>query len=217
MRSGLNPLSLQIYPTVKIAIYMEKDYLLKSRAFREEAERVLRSSGMIEIWSSAGCRVNIVGSMRMDLMARHRDIDLHVYSSSITEESSFAIGARMARNPAVKEIRCINGLHTDERCMAWHVTYDAGDGVCWQFDIIHIEEGSGFDGFFERMADRIVAVATPEQRETILRLKFETPEGEEIHGVEYYEAVISCGITTMDALRDWLPGRRSGKFYYWMP
>lgn len=196
---------------------MTENYFVRSKLFREEAEKILRESGFMEIWANAGCRVNIVGSMRMDLMARHRDIDLHVYSSSITEESSFAIAARMAGNPAVKEMKCINGLHTDEHCLAWHVTYEASDGSRWQFDIIHIEEGTEFDGFFERMADRIAAVATPEQRETILRLKFETPEGEEIHGVEYYEAVISCGITTMEALRDWLPGRRSGKFYYWMP
>lgn len=196
---------------------MMENYSAKSKALREEAENVLRESGFVELWENAGCRVNIVGSMRMDLMARHRDIDLHVYSSGITEESSFNIASGMAKNPAVKEMKCINGLHTDEHCIAWHVIFEASDGKRWQFDIIHIKEGSAFDGFFELMADRIAATATAGQRETILRLKFETPEDEEIHGVEYYEAVLSSGITELEALRIWLPWRRSQEPYYWLP
>ncbi len=55
--------------------------------------------------------------------------------------------------------------------MAWHVLYKAEDGETWQFDIIHIEDGTEYDGFFEKMADRIVEVITPQQREAILRLK----------------------------------------------
>ena len=139
-----------------------------------KARKVLEESGIGEIWRKAGCRVNIVGSLRMGLLASHRDIDLHVYSKGITEESSFAIASEIAKNPAVTEIKCINGLHTDEHCVAWHIYY-RHEGEIWQFDVIHIEEGTEYDGFFERMADRIVEVMTPQQRETILRLKFATP------------------------------------------
>ena len=53
---------------------MTENYFVRSKLFREEAEKILRESGFMEIWANAGCRVNIVGSMRMDLMARHRDI-----------------------------------------------------------------------------------------------------------------------------------------------
>ena len=90
--------------------------------------------------------------------------------------------------PGVTEIRCINGLHTDEHCVAWHIFYRCDDEV-WQFDVIHIEEGTEYDGFFERMADRIVEVMTSGQKEIILRLKFEAPSGSDFHGVEFYEAV----------------------------
>ena len=168
-----------------------------ARANQKKAREVPEQSGIAEIWKAAGCRVNFVGSLRMGLLASHRDIDLHVYSSGITTESSFAIAAKIAKNPKVTEIKCINGLHTDEHCIAWHVFYKADDGAIWQFDIIHIEEGTEYDGYFERMAERIMEVMTPKQKDTIIRLKFETPENKAYHGVEYYEAVISDGVKTM--------------------
>lgn len=186
-------------------------------ANQNKARDVLDASGITEIWRTAGCRANIVGSLRMGLLASHRDIDLHVYSSNITTESSFAIAANIAKNPKVTEIRCINGLNTDEHCIAWHVFYKADDGEIWQFDIIHIEEGTEYDGYFERMADRIVEVMTTEQRDLILRLKFETPEGKDFHGVEYYEAVIADGITSMSDFENWVNEHRKKAPYYWIP
>ncbi len=181
------------------------------------AREVLAESGVAKIWKAAGCRVNLIGSLRMGLLASHRDIDLHVYSSGITTESSFAIAAKMAANPKVTEIRCINGLHTEEHCIAWHVFYQARPDEIWQFDIIHIEEGTKYDGYFERMADRIVEVMTPKQRDTILRLKFETPSGKDYHGVEYYEAVIADGITQMADFEQWVTDHRKKPPYYWIP
>ena len=163
---------------------------------QERARGVLVSSGIADVWERNGCRVNLVGSLRMGLLASHRDIDLHVYSKGITVEGSFAIAAQVSRLPGVTEIRCINGLHTDEHCVAWHIFYRCDDEV-WQFDVIHIEEGTEYDGFFERMADRIVEVMTSGQKEIILRLKFEAPSGSDFHGVEFYEAVIADGISNM--------------------
>ena len=182
-----------------------------------KANEVLKQSGIAEIWKEADCRVNLVGSLRMGLLASHRDIDLHVYSSGITTESSFAIAAKIAKNPNVTEIRCINGLHTDEHCIAWHVFYKCDDGEIWQFDIIHIEEGTEYDGYFEKMADRIVEVMTPDQRDIILRLKFETPEGKDYHGVEYYEAVIADSVTDMSGFENWVSTHRKKSPYYWIP
>lgn len=184
---------------------------------QEKAFHVLNESGIKDIWECAGCRVNLVGSLRMGLLASHKDIDLHVYSSDITEQSSFAIAALMSALPGVIEITSINGLHTNEHCMAWHVTYRSSQGEDWKFDIIHIESGSQYDGYFENMADRIVKVMTPDQRDRILELKFQTPAGETIHGVEYYEAVIADGITTLQELRDWIKQHRLKSPYYWIP
>lgn len=189
----------------------------RAQAMQKRARAVLRESGIAEIWERAGCKVNLVGSLRMGLLAAHRDIDLHVYSSGITIEGSFAIAAGMAADPRVMEMKCINGLHTDEHCMSWHVLYKDDEGEVWQFDIIHIEEGTLYDGYFERMADRIVEVITPEQRASILRLKFETPEGRGYHGVEYYEAVIADGVATLSELDAWVASHRQKPPYYWIP
>ena len=183
---------------------------------QERARGVLESSGIADVWERNGCRVNLVGSLRMGLLASHRDIDLHVYSKGITEEGSFAIAAQVARLPGVTEIRCINGLHTDEHCVAWHIFYRCDDEV-WQFDVIHIEEGTEYDGFFERMADRIVEVMTSGQKEIILRLKFEAPSGSDFHGVEFYEAVIADGISNMVEFEEWVTDHRKKPMYYWIP
>ncbi len=189
----------------------------QSQANQEKARIIMERSRIPEIWGKAGCRVNLIGSLRMGLLANHRDIDLHVYSSGITEESSFEIASRMSALPNVMEITSINGLHTDEQCMAWHVKYRHDDREIWKFDIIHIESGSKYDGYFEKMAERIMDVTTQAQRETILQLKFLTPEDESIRGVEYYEAVIADGIHTLEGLREWVRNHRKQPPYYWIP
>lgn len=186
-------------------------------ANQKKAHEILEESGIAEIWKEAGCRVNLVGSLRMGLLASHRDIDIHVYSSGITTDNSFAVAAKIAKNPNVTEIKCINGLNTDEHCISWHVFYKAADGAIWRFDIIHIEEGSEYDGYFERMADRIVEVMTQEHKDLIIRLKFETPEDKDYHGVEYYEAVIADGVTTMREFENWVKEHRKHNPYYWIP
>lgn len=190
-----------------------RDLALANQA---KAREVLNRSGIASIWENAGCRVNLVGSLRMGLLASHRDIDLHVYSRNITEESSFAIAARIAKLPNVTEIKCINGLHTDEHCVAWHIFYLYKDEI-WQFDVIHIEEGTQYDGYFEKMADRISEVMTAVQKDTILRLKFESQPGNDYHGVEYYEAVIADGITDMKGFEQWVKAHRKQPPYYWIP
>lgn len=189
-------------------------------ASRREAEafKALDESHVKEIWETAGAEVRLVGSLRMGLLCRHRDIDLHIYSEGITEQSSFATMAEIAKNPRIIEIKCINGLHTEERCIAWHAKFKASDDAVWQLDMIHIEKGTVYDGFFEEMADRIKALLTPELRHTILKLKFDTPEDEEIHGVEYYQGVMEGNATTLDELRRWLVAHRATpSSTYWMP
>ena len=195
----------------------QKEINALAAAKQREALKVYAASGIPEIWETAGCMVNIIGSLKMGLLITHNDIDLHVYSKNITEESTFRIASGMSALPGVVDMTCINGLHTDEHCMAWHVKYRADDWEIWKFDIIHIEEGSQYDGFFENMAKRISETLTERQRETILRLKFETPQNEEIHGVEYYEGVIADNVNTIDELRKWVVAHRKKPPYYWIP
>lgn len=193
------------------------EYEKLARHNQQRANEVLKELDLQKFWENHGCRVNLIGSLAMGLLVKHLDIDIHVYSSGITEESSFAIVADLAKNPSIKEIRCINGLHTDEHCMAWHVIYEDANGESWQLDMIHIESGTRYDGFFEHMAERINERLTEKQRQTILRLKYETPDDEEIHGVEYYQAVMENGVNTLEAMRAWVKTHRNSGGTYWMP
>ena len=194
-----------------------KDVRSRAAAMQSRAREVLAESGIPGILEDAGLRVNLIGSLKMGLLAAHRDIDMHVYSADVTTDFSFSVMAKVACNERVTEIKCINGLHTDERCIAWHVFYKASDGELWQFDIIHIEAGSQYDGFFERMASRICEVMTDKQRDTILRLKFETSGISDYHGVEYYEAVIADGVRSLDELDSWVENHRQKPPRYWIP
>lgn len=67
------------------------------------------------------------------------------------------------------------------------------------------------------MADRIGEVMTTQQRNTILRLKFDTPSHKDYHGVEYYEAVIADGISSMPEFDEWIIAHRKKPPYYWIP
>ena len=190
-----------------------------SAQFQDKAKQILKESKFIEILERNGLRVNLIGSLRMGLMVNHRDIDLHIYSKDITIESSFQIVSKLAANPNVIETLCINGLNTDEHCVEWHLKYRDKENKIWQFDIIHIEEGSQYDGYFERMDDRICEIMTPLQRDTILNLKYFSSFDNEIqiHGVEIYEAVIDKGIEDFGELKEWVKKRRMKEPYFWAP
>lgn len=194
-----------------------KEYELLALRNQERAKKIIRELDLVGFWEKNGCRANVIGSLAMGLLVRHLDIDLHVYSRDLTEEKSFAIVSRLAKNPRIKELRCINGLHTAEHCIAWHLLYEDDVSDMWQIDIIHIEEGTEYDGFFEKMAERINERITSQQRDTILRLKYETPPDETIHGVEYYQAVMESGVTTISQMREWVRQNRKPEGIYWMP
>lgn len=83
--------------------------------------------------------------------------------------------------------------------------------------MIHILKGSFYDGYFEKMADRICEVLTPETRLTILNLKNETPERKKIIGVEYYKAVIQDGIKTYDEFLEWKKNHPNNRIINWIP
>ena len=153
----------------------------------------------------------------MGLMMKHRDIDFHIYTESPTAEESFAAMSRLSENPAIERIECRNLLATDEECIEWHAWYRDSDGELWQIDMIHIRKGSQYDGYFERMAERISAVMTEQQRRTILRLKYETPDDEKIMGVEYYRAVIGDGVGSYDEFTEWRRRNPSDGIIEWIP
>ena len=186
-------------------------------ANQQRAQEVIRDSGIESIWRSVGAEPHLVGSLRTGLLMTHRDIDFHIYSSPLRLEESFAAMAQLAADPAVGRIECRNLLATDEACVEWHATYRDRDGDEWQLDMIHIVRDSRYDGYFERVADRIAAALTPVTRRAILQLKYDTPDDVKIAGIEYYVAVLRDGVRTYDAFAEWRRTHPLTGIVEWMP
>ena len=134
--------------------------------------------------------INLVGSLNMDYSWNSKDIDFTYLHFSFPYIRQLLAMARLAENPLIKRIEYGNSLDTEEQCVEWHAWFQDPDNELWQIDMIHIVKGSRYDGYFEKMAERITAVLTDETRQAILKLKYETPDTAKIMGVEYYLAVI---------------------------
>ena len=188
-----------------------------ARLNQQKAWKIVENSGIIQAWESIGAVVNLVGSLRTGLLMKHRDIDFHIYSSSLSLSGSFQAMAKLAENPFIRKIECVNLLHTIEECVEWHAWYQEPDDELWQIDMIHIRKGSRYDGYFEKVAERIGLLLTDETRLAILQLKDEKPDTEKIIGVEYYQAVIRDGIRNYADFQEWRKQHPVTGVVEWMP
>lgn len=184
---------------------------------QQKAWEIIEDTRIVRIWEGIGAKVNLVGSLRTGLLMKHRDIDFHIYTSPLDLSVSFRAMAELAENTSVKKIEYTNLLHTAEACIEWHAWYKDMEGELWQMDMIHIQEGSRYDGYFERVAERISAVLTDEMRLAILKLKYETPDTEKIMGVEYYQAVIQDGVRSYPEFEEWRRLHPAVGVVEWMP
>ena len=182
----------------------------------KKALSVIEKSGVRQAWEAVGATINQVGSMAMGLLMKHRDIDFHIYTEKLDITESLEVVKKICVNPAVKRMEYRNLADTEEACLEFHVWFMLDDEE-WQIDMIQILKGSQFDGYFERVAERIKAVLTPETRRTILELKYLTPENEHIMGIEYYQAVIDGGIRTYPEFMEWRKNHPVNGIVNWCP
>ena len=181
------------------------------------AERIIAALDLPRRWANIGAEVRPAGSMRMGLLAKHRDLDFHIYSDRIDLQADFAVMGALAAVEGIRWVQFGNALDTDEACVEWHAGYCDEAGEIWQIDLIHILRSSRYDGYFEQVADRIAAVLTDSTREAILRLKFETPDDLKIMGIEYYQAVIRDGVRTWEEFAAWRERHPVEGIVAWMP
>ena len=168
----------------------------------EKALQVIEKSGVRTAWEAIGAKVNLVGSMAMGLLMKHRDIDFHIYTENLDIAASLQVIQKICSDPSVSRMEYRNLIHTEESCLEFHVWF-MHENEEWQIDMIQILKNSQFDGYFEHVAERIKTVLTPEKRRTILKLKYETPENLHIMGIEYYQAVIADGINSYAEFLEW--------------
>ena len=132
-----------------------------ARATQAEARDIVAELNIEGHWRRAGAVVHAVGSFRTGLLVRHRDIDFHVYTPTLDRDLSFRVMAALASSPYLNSLHFVDGSATEERCLEWHGIWQRPGGAPWQIDIIHIESGSTFDGYFERFADRLCRPSLP--------------------------------------------------------
>lgn len=184
-------------------------YAAAAQKNETHAHAVIRKSGIIPAWKNIGAEINLVGSLKIGTLGKHPDIDFHTYTLELDIRQSFAVMAQIAQNPQARHIEFVNLADTEECCFEWHIWFDDNNGTLWQIDIIQIKRGTKYDGYFEKQAEEIKAAMSEEMRQTIIRLKFETPDNFKIAGIEYYKAVIQDGITNFDDFMKW---RKSHNF-----
>lgn len=182
---------------------MKNNYILQSEKQQQKALKIIQSLQLIKLWEKNGATVNQVGSVKLGLLAKHRDIDFHIYTDELNVKDSFAIISELCANPQVKKCEFTNLADTEENCFEWHLFYEDEQNELWQIDIIQIKRGSQYDGYFESVATQILQQMTPSQKEIILKLKYETPNEVKISGIEYYKAVIQDGAKTYEDLLEW--------------
>ena len=196
---------------------MQKRLIEIAQTNQHRAHEIVQELNLIPLWASINVEAHLVGSLRMGLLMKHLDIDLHLYSDPVSLADDFRIIARLAQNHRIKQIEYANLLDTEEACLEWHLHYEDPLNQMWQIDMIHILKGSRYDSYFEQMADRIVAALTNETRHTILQLKYETPESEKIMGIEYYQAVLRDGVKNYVEFETWRRQHPITGIITWMP
>lgn len=193
------------------------DIIQTAQKNQNKAFKIIEELKIFETWESIGAKVNQVGSLKTGLLMKNCDIDFHIYSDDFNLEDSFAVITKFAQNPKIKHIDYKNLLDTEEECLEWHMWYEVDNKELWQIDMIHILKDSKYAGYFEKVADRILAVLTPETKLAILTIKNDTPDGIKIPGIKVYKAVIKGGVRTYQEFVEWQKNQPEEYIVEWMP
>ncbi len=196
---------------------MSNDILALAERNQQRARGILDETGILDIWAAFGFRAELVGSLRMGLLMRKLDIDMHVYSEPFSQEAGFGAIARLAQNPRIRRIEYANLLDAEDQCLEWHAWYEEPEGDVWQIDMIQIAMESQYAGYFERVADAVTAKLTPETKLAILGIKNDVPEGEQIMGIEIYQAVLRDGVRDYAAFLEWKKRNPTPGIITWTP
>lgn len=188
-----------------------------SQKMRDSALNVLSDLNIENYCEEIEGSLNIIGSLKTDLMLNHRDIDLHLYTGDSMIEKSFTFIKSLAKNKAVKDIQYKNLLDTSEECIEWHIRYEDAAKYLWKLDIIHIRKGSFYDGHFERVTDKIIKRLTPESKEAILRIKYELGEKSDVPGIQIYYAVLEHGVKSYTGFTRWQKENPLDNLLEWLP
>ena len=184
---------------------------------QQTAWKILEYTRVIPAWERIGATVHLVGSLKSGLLAKSRDIDLHIYTDTLDIAASFSVMQELAERLSLKEVKYKNLIQTEEECIEWHAIYEDEDRNTWKFDMIHIRKGSKYDGVVEKVTAAITNRLTPEIKNTILQIKFDVPGGVQIPGIEIYHAVFVGGVRNYEELEQWRKTNPLTNSLDWLP
>lgn len=184
---------------------------------QQTAWEILEHTSIIPAWERIGATVHLVGSLKSGLLAKSRDIDLHIYTDTLDIAASFSVMQELAERLSLKEVQYKNLIQTEEECIEWHALYEDEELNSWKFDMIHIRKHSKYDGVVERVTSAIMNRLTPELRKTILQIKFDVPDGIQIPGIEIYRAVFTGGVRSYEELEQYRKTNPLANSLDWMP
>ena len=173
------------------------DYMAIALNNEKKALRIIEQSLIIPAWEKAGAKVNLIGSLKTRTLAKHLDIDFHIYTPELNIARSFAVMAQIAANPHIKHIEFTNLADTDECCYEWHARFEDCDKALWQIDMIQILSGSKYDGYFEKQAEKLdrknyfvkIKYAHDDESEMVIRILSFGPMAE-VTGSESFKKLI---------------------------
>ncbi len=195
----------------------DMDILKLAQHNQQTVWKILENTSIIPAWERIGATVHLVGSLKSGLLAKSKDIDLHIYTEKLDVAESFSVMQELTERLPLKEVQYKNLIHTEEECIEWHAIYEDEDMNTCKFDMIHIRKGSKYDGVVEKVTEAIMNRLTPEVKKTILQIKFDVPDDVQISGIEIYHAVFVGEVRNYEELEqyrktnpltnslDWLP------------
>lgn len=196
---------------------MKETILLKAEEVQRQAWKIIADTHIIEIWNEIGATINLVGSLKMGLQIKHKDIDFHIYTDPFYLKNSFCAIEKLAENRNIHSISYTNLIDTEDQCIEWHATYQEKEQEEWVIDMIHILPSSPYVGYFEKVADRIIEKLTDETKLAILKIKTELPDDHSVMGIQIYQAVLEGGVRTTDEMHQWQKHNPPSGIIQWMP
>lgn len=189
-----------------------------SRKNLEKAREIISELKIQEIWESLDSTCNLVGSVSSGLLMNKLDIDFHTYSNNFSIEKSFTAISRISLNPKIKEVTYKNLLDAEDMCLEWHLRYEETHERIWTIDIMHIKNESAYAGVIERVTEKIKSVLNETQRQTILKIKWESEQQKEkFIGIDIYQAVIGEGIESYEDFKTWRRNKKEVAISLWEP
>ena len=154
---------------------------------QQTAWKILEHTCIIPAWERIGATVHLVGSLKSGLLAKSRDIDLHIYTDTLDIAASFSVMQELAERLSLKEVHYKNLIQTE------------------------------YDGVVEKVTAAITNRLTPEIKNTILQIKFDVPDGVQIPGIEVYHAVFMGGVRNYEELEQWRKTNPLTNSLDWLP